>query len=86
MSQLDMPIAGIDYPRTFEEFDKWFADDELCRKFIYRLRWPEGYKCSRCYSCAPPWISSICQKEVSITAGTIFERTRTPLRIWFLAI
>ena len=41
----------------------------------------------------PPWITSRgylhcreCGGEISITAGTVFERTRTPLRIWFQAI
>lgn len=40
-----------------------------------------------------PWITArgylhcrVCQGEVSSTAGTLFERTRTPLRLWFLAI
>ena len=93
MNEMGMPIAGIDYPRTFEEFDKWFADEELCRNYLYRLRWPQEYRCLRCNSDGPPWVTSrgylhccSCQKEVSITAGTIFERTRTPLRVWFLAI
>jgi len=90
---MGMPIAGIDYPRTFEEFDRWFADEELCRNYLYRLRWPQGFKCPKCSSESPPWVTSrgylhcsSCQGEISVTAGTIFERTRTPLRVWFLAM
>lgn len=93
MNDLRMPIAGIDYPRTFEEFDKWFADEELCRNYLYRIRWSQGYRCHQCDSQNSPWVTSRgylhcsnCQREVSITAGTVFERTRSPLRVWFLAM
>ncbi len=27
-----------------------------------------------------------CRKQTSLTAGTIFEGTRKPLRMWFLAM
>ena len=27
----------------------------------------------------------MCGRQVSVTAGTIFHRTRTPLRLWFAA-
>jgi len=87
------PVAGIDYPRNMQEFDRWFADETACRNYLYRIRWPEGYQCFRCRSKAPPWITSRgylhcreCGGELSITAGTVFERTRKPLRSWFQAM
>lgn len=87
------PVAGIDYPRNLQEFDRWFADEAACRSYLYRVRWPDGYQCFRCKSKEPPWITSRgymhcreCGGEISITAGTIFERTRKPLRIWFQAM
>jgi transposase-like protein len=93
METVPRPTAGIDYPRNLREFDQWFADEAACRSYIFRVRWPEGYECSRCSSNAPPWITSRgylhcreCGGELSITAGTVFERTRTPLRTWFQAI
>ena len=77
-------MAGIDYPRNLQEFDRWFADEAACRSYIYRVRWPQGYQCFRCKSKASPWITSRgylhcreCDGELSITAGTVFERTRT---------
>lgn len=86
-------IAGIDYPRTFQEFDNFFSSDEACRKYIAQLRWPQGYQCPKCYSQESPWITArgyfhcrTCEGEVSITSGTIFEKTRFPLKTWFLAI
>jgi len=87
------PIGGIDYPRTFIEFDKFFADESSCRAYIFRLRWPNGYQCFKCSSNAPPWVTGRgyihcreCGSEISITAKTIFEDTRNPLRTWFLAM
>ncbi len=93
METLPGPTAGIDYPRNLQEFDRWFADEAACRNYVFHVRWPQGYECFRCRSKAPPWITSRgylhcrqCGGEISITAGTVFERTRKPLRVWFQAI
>jgi len=93
METFHRPTAGIDYPRNLQEFDRRFADEAACRTYIFRVRWPVGYECFRCRSKAPPWITSRgylhcrqCSSEISITAGTVFERTRKPLRTWFQAI
>lgn len=32
------------------------------------------------------WLCGECRYQVSVTVGTIFERTRLPLRVWFRAI
>jgi len=93
METFPRPTAGIDYPRNLQEFDRWFADEAACRSYVSRVRWPQGYECLRRGSKVPPWITSRgylhcreCGGEISITAGTVFERTRAPLRIWFQAI
>ena len=93
MSKETDPIAGIDYPRSFSEFERFFANETACRDYLFRLRWPDGFRCPRCQSDASPWVTGrgylhcrACQGEVSISAGTIFERTRTPLKTWFLAM
>ena len=36
------PVAGVDYPRTFQEMEQWFRDEAACRDYIRRLRWPDG--------------------------------------------
>jgi transposase-like protein len=86
-------VAGIDYPRTLQEFDNFFPNDDACRNYIARLRWPHGCQCPACDSLKAPWITARgylhcqgCNTETSITSGTIFEKTRYPLRTWFFAI
>ena len=84
------PVAGKDYPRTYQQFLEWFTDEAACRKYLFHCRWPEGFVCTRCGKKAEPWITArgylhcrMCEGEISVTAGTIFDRTRMPLRMWF---
>lgn len=93
MKTWDKPIAGVDYPRNMQEFDSWFTDEAACRAFLIRVRWPAGFVCACCQSRQSPWVTSrgymhcrACGSELSITAGTIFERSRKPLRLWFQAM
>lgn len=85
-------IAGTDFPRTLAEFDAFFRDEAACRQFLERLRWPDGFVCPSCGPGSSGWrmergphLCSRCRRQVSVTAGTIFEKTRKPLRHWFLA-
>ena len=88
------PIAGIDYPRTFQEFDEWFNNEESCLNYIAKLRWPKEFCCPNCLSnTAKPslmkrglFLCKKCKRQTSITAGTLFHKTHKPLRTWFLAI
>ena len=93
MSQLQAyPMSGVDYPRTMQEFDKWFSTEKDCIDFLQRLRWPEGFQCPTCngtkgWEMADGLIRcSRCKQKASVLAGTIFHGTRKPLRLWFQAI
>ena len=88
-----LPVPGVDYPRTFEEFDARFRGEKACRRYLAGLRWAGGFVCPHCGWSGKPWTTSrsllhcrSCQGQTSVTAGTIFEGTRKPLRIWFLAM
>ena len=81
-----------DYPRTILEFERRFPTEEACREYLAKLRWPNGFRCPRCnhdkawqmergvYWC------HLCDYQVSVTAGTIFQDRRKPLMLWFRAI
>jgi hypothetical protein len=78
---------------TFREVDEWFRTDAACRGYIRRLRWPGGFICPFCGWTGEPWETSRgllhyrgCQGQTSLTAGTIFQDTRKPLRLWFMAM
>src|SRR5215813_5786072 len=83
------PIAGRDYPRTWQEFEAWFPDEGACRQYLERLRWPDGFICPRCASRQGwrskrgLWVCGGCQRQTSVTAGTVFADTHSLLRTWF---
>jgi len=88
---MEPPIAGIDYPRSFGEFQTWFQSDADCLDYLEWLRWPSGFVCPECGH-AGGWrlgdrrfMCAHCENRTSVTAGTIFDRTRTPLTVWFAA-
>lgn len=71
---------------TFEEFKKAFPDDITCKRFIYKMKSQEGFTCKKCGGqneingknqfdrrC------STCNYNESITANTIFHRTKFDL-------
>ncbi len=93
MGETAKPQAGIDYPRTLTEFDKFFGNGAACREYLIRLRWASGFVGERCGSRVGAWTASrgylhfrACGDETSIAAGTVFQDTRSPLRTWFLAM
>ncbi len=79
-------------PTTILEFEKRFREEEDCVVYLRRVRWPNGFICPKCghvecyelnlrlYQC------TLCKKQTSVTAGTIFHKTHLPLAIWFRVI
>src|SRR5665647_1392140 len=88
---VEHPRADVRYPRSVGELQAWFPTDVDCLDYLEWLRWPAGFVCPGCghaggwrlgdgrFECAE------CQARTSTTAGTIFDRTRTPLTVWFTA-
>ncbi len=78
---------------TISEFWRRFGSDESCLAALEKLRWPDGFVCPRCRHrqavlCVPRQLRQCCscRLQTSLTAGTIFHKTRTPLPKWFWAI
>jgi len=81
-----------DYPRTLMDFESRFCTEDACVDYLVQLRWPDGFACPSCegrkawrterllFHCAN------CGRQSSVTAGTVFQGTRKPLRVWFLAM
>src|SRR4051812_11516488 len=88
------PQAGVDYPANWHELLAWFTDDAARLRYLERLRWRAGFVCRFCDAADADWWQmsdglrrcARCRRETSVTAGTIFAGTRTPLTSWFAAV
>lgn len=74
-------------------FLKAYGTDEACLEAIFHAKWPRGFICPSCehnfgYRLSKPRTMQCasCRKQTSITAHTIFQDSRLPLHLWFLAI
>ncbi|XID94682.1 transposase [Paenibacillaceae bacterium WGS1546] len=76
---------------SVEKFMRRFPDEQTCRDFLFQVRWPRGFICTKCgeskhsvirtrnlYECAH------CGTQTSSTSGTVMHRTKLPLRYWLL--
>jgi len=81
-----------DYPKTLMDLERRFATEEACREYLFRLRWPSGFRCPACgHEKAWPRADGLfecreCGHKTSVKAGTIFEGSRKSLVLWFRAI
>lgn len=71
-----------------------YPHDDACLEAIFQKQYPNGVDCIKCqkvtryyklkdrtaYSC------EFCRTQVFPLAGTIFEKSTTPLRLWFYAM
>ena len=85
-------MARPAFPRSILEFQRHFADDDACRAYLFASRWPDGYRCPRCGGDEVGaehrrhlWQCKRCGRQSSVTAGTVMQKTRTPLTLWFWA-
>ncbi|GHU34520.1 hypothetical protein FACS1894105_01560 [Clostridia bacterium] len=77
-----------------DEFFGKFKTDDDCRKFLYKKRFSEGFICPKCGAKGDPFLfvsrhlfqCKSCNHQTSVTAGTIMDKSRAPLKQWFLAI
>ena len=82
-----------DFPETELDFEHAFADEDACRRYFMRLRWPGGFVCPHCATSRGWPVAgrdlvqcSSCDKQTSLTAGTVLHGTRKPLKLWFRAM
>jgi transposase-like protein len=79
---------------SLPEFQESYGSEQHCEAALEKARWPDGFRCPRCtgqehglvygrphkrYQCRS------CGHQATLTAGTIMQATKLPLRTWFLA-
>jgi transposase-like protein len=80
---------------TIRDFNKEFPNDDACLEYVKENRFPGGItECDKCgverkhhrvgnrtaYAC------DYCGNHIYPLAGTIFQKTTTPLKVWFYAM
>lgn len=86
----------IQFQKSLSEpaFQEAYGTEAQCLAALEAQRWPDGFVCPACghakgyrlpsrprlHQCAS------CRHQASVTAGTIFHRTKLPLTIWFRGI
>lgn len=82
------------FPHSLPDFQRLFPDEAACAAYLERARCREGFVCPHCaVADKPRYISTRrsvlqyrhCRRDTSLTAGTVMERTHTPLSVWFWA-
>lgn len=77
-------------PKNAIEFNSIFDSEASCLDFLENIRWPHGFVCPNCQHddgyrlhCRRLIQCPLCRHQTSVTAGTVFHKTRIPLRVWF---
>jgi transposase len=79
---------------TINDFNKHFPDDAACLEWLKKYLYPNGIYCMQCQGITPhsrltkrmAFCCNKCGNHTYPMSGTIFWRSRTPLRHWFYAI
>jgi transposase len=92
--QLWNHIEGKAVRYTIRDFEAQFPDDSTCLEWLRQFWYPNGVHCDKCkrvtkhhrVASRPSYSCDQCGHHVHPTAGTIFHKSTTPLRLWFYAI
>lgn len=80
---------------SMSEFFERYGTEAQCESALTKARWPQGFVCPHCGARSavsfrshgkPGWQCRECDKQTTLTAGTIFHSTKLPLRVWFQAM
>ncbi len=82
----------LPFPSSLPEFQRLFPNDAACAAYMEAIRWQHGFVCVWCGERGDPFRFANrphvlrcrkCRKDNALTAGTVMERTHTPLSVWF---
>jgi hypothetical protein len=100
INQLEVAIMAMNRIQfqqglSMPEFLNDYGTEAQCEQALEAVRWPEGFHCPRCEGAAhyvlrdgarKVFQCTACRHQASLIAGTVFQGTKLPLTIWFLAI
>jgi len=75
------------------DFNERFPDEAACEAYLKLKREEEGIVCSRCHESKHYWTESLkrwkcanCGMTENLMAGTMMEKTKVSLKIWFQVV
>ena len=79
---------------NIRQFFKKFHNDEVCLEHLFNTRFGQEHECPKCKRAAKwyrlqseqAFSCQWCGHHIHPMVGTIFEKSRTPLQLWFYAI
>jgi transposase-like protein len=78
---------------TLMEFEKLLGTEEKCEAYLMQKRWKDGFICPHCQDNNYYYIQTrmlfeckSCEKQTSLTAGTLLHKTKLSLKTWFWAM
>jgi transposase-like protein len=83
------------FPKSFLEATRYFADPDVCVDFVAQMRWPDGVTCPHCQGKRVSYLSSRriwkcmakdCHKQFSVKTFSIFEDSPISLDKWLTAV
>jgi hypothetical protein len=92
-----MAINQVQFQKglSMQQFEQRYGSEQQCEQAVRSWRWPAGFRCPRCghSECSQfrrgtllYMQCSACRHQCSLIAGTIFERSKLPLKTWFMAM
>jgi transposase-like protein len=89
LARQDLP-----FPKSLPEFQCLFPDNAACAAYLEAAKWADGFVCPHCAAPGEPFRFVArpavlrcrkCNNDTGLTVGTVMERSKTPLSIWFWA-
>jgi transposase-like zinc ribbon protein len=76
------------------EFTRRFPTEKSCRNYLKEVRQENGIKCKTCnIETDHYWLEniekfqcSICKSRTNLRHGTLMEKSKVPVRTWFMCI
>ena len=79
-------------PKSLPDFPRVFPNEGACYAYLHEARFPDGFACPYCgwtgnsyrFKNRPDMLRCrSCRRDTRLTAGTIMQRSKLPLSIWF---